>query len=63
MYPRVAADFHVPLVPFLLDGVAGRPELNFPDGLHPTAGGHERLAENVRPQLELLLAEVARDGR
>ena len=63
IYPRVAADFRVPLVPFLLDGVAGRPELNFPDGLHPTAAGHERLAENVRPHIELLLAEVARDTR
>lgn len=60
LYPRVAADARVPLVPFLLEGVAGRPELNFPDGIHPTAAGHERLAENVRPHLERLLAEIAR---
>ncbi len=58
IYPRLAAEYRVPLVPFLLEGVAGRPELNFPDGLHPNAAGHERLAETVRPHLELLLAEV-----
>ncbi len=63
IYPRVAADFRVPLVPFLLEGVAGRPELNFPDRLHPTAAGHERLAQNVRPHLEMLLAELAPAGR
>ncbi len=44
------------LVPFLLEGVAGRPELNLPDGIHPTAEGHRRVAENVwrylRPLLE-----------
>ena len=63
IYPRVAADLRLPLVPFLLEGVAGRPELHFADGIHPTAAGHERLAENVRPQLELVLAEVERESR
>lgn len=63
MFPRVAADFRVPLVPYLLEGVAGHPELYFPDGIHPIAGAQERLAENVRPHLELVLAEVARDAR
>jgi len=58
VYPRLAAEYKVPLVPFLLEAVAGRPELNFPDGLHPNAAGHRRLAETVRPHLELLLAQV-----
>lgn len=58
IYPRLAAEFRVPLVPCLLEGVAGQPALNFSDGLHPTAEGQKRLAENVRPQVELLLAEV-----
>jgi acyl-CoA thioesterase-1 len=63
LYPRVASDLRVPLVPFLLEGVAGRPELHFPDGIHPIAGAQPRLAENVRPHLELVLAEVERDAR
>jgi acyl-CoA thioesterase-1 len=58
IYPRLAAEYRVPLVPFLLDGVAGKAELNHGDGLHPNAAGHERLAANVRPHLELLLAEL-----
>ena len=58
IYPRLAAEFRVPLVPDLLEGVAGQPALNFGDGLHPTVEGQKRLAANVRPPLELLLAEV-----
>lgn len=58
IYPRLAAECRVALVPSLLEGVEGRPELNFPGGLHPTAEGHARLAENVRPHLEMILAEV-----
>jgi acyl-CoA thioesterase I len=45
-------------VPDLLAGVSGEADLLFPDRLHPNAAGQQRLAENVRPQLELLLAEV-----
>ena len=58
IYPRLAAEYKMALVPFLLEGVAGRRELNYPDGLHPNAAGHERIAETVRPHLELVLAEV-----
>ena len=55
LYPRLAAELDVPLVPFLLDGVAGVPELNQGDGIHPTAAGHELMAENVLPRLRALL--------
>jgi acyl-CoA thioesterase-1 len=58
MFPRVAAAHRVPLVADLLAGVAGQGDLLFPDRLHPNAAGQARLAENVRPHLELLLAEV-----
>ncbi len=58
MYPRVASAHALPLVPDLLAGVAGHGDLLFPDRLHPNAAGHRRLAENVLPQLELLLAEL-----
>lgn len=37
----------VALIPFLLDGVAGIPELNLQDGIHPTAEGYKIVAENV----------------
>ena len=41
----ITAAFQLPL--FLLEGVAGDPALNQPDGIHPTAEGHRRVAENV----------------
>ncbi|HBL25761.1 MAG TPA: arylesterase, partial [Acidobacteria bacterium] len=56
MYPKIAKDFGVPLVPFLLEGVGGRPELNQEDGIHPTAEGQEKVADNVEPALREVLA-------
>lgn len=56
VYPRLARDLGVPLVPFLLDGVGGVPELNLPDGLHPNVEGQERVADNVVPRLRELVA-------
>jgi acyl-CoA thioesterase-1 len=61
LYPRLAAAHRVPLVPDLLAGVAGQADLLLPDRLHPNAAGQQRLARNVAPALELLLAEVERD--
>lgn len=58
MYARLAATHRVPFVPDLLAGVAGEAELLFPDRLHPNAAGQQRLAQNVLPPLELVLAEV-----
>jgi len=55
LYARIAAEEGVVLVPFLLEGVGGRPELNLPDGVHPTAEGHAILAETVLPYLLPLL--------
>lgn len=47
IFPAVAHREHVPLIPFLLEGVGGRPDLNQADGIHPTAAGHRIVAENV----------------
>jgi acyl-CoA thioesterase-1 len=58
LYPKIAKDLNVPLVPFLLEGVGGIRSLNQSDGIHPTAKGQEILARNVRPYLEKLLAEA-----
>ena len=46
-------------MPFLLEGVGGRPELNLPDGIHPTPEGHRIVADNVWRVLEGVLAELA----
>lgn len=51
LYPRVAAKRSAPLIPFLLDGVAGSKEMNQPDGIHPNAAGHRALAETVHAGL------------
>jgi acyl-CoA thioesterase I len=47
VYSTLAARYHVPLVPFLLQGVAGSDTLNQADGIHPTAEGARIVAENV----------------
>ncbi len=37
----------VVFMPFILEGVAGNPELNLPDGIHPTEEGHRIIADNL----------------
>jgi acyl-CoA thioesterase-1 len=46
-FPALAEKNELPLVPFLLDGVAGRPSLNQGDMIHPTAKGQRIMAETV----------------
>lgn len=55
IYPRLATELGVPLVPFLLEGVAGDPTLLQADGLHPTAAGQAKVAALVLPLLEPLV--------
>jgi acyl-CoA thioesterase I len=47
LYRDVAAREHLPLIPFLLQGVGGVDSLNQADGIHPTAAGARIVAENV----------------
>jgi acyl-CoA thioesterase I len=47
VYPSLAATYHLALVPFLLQGVAGDDTLNQRDGIHPTAAGARIVADNV----------------
>ena len=58
IYPRLAEDYVVALLPFLLEGVAGDPELNQPDGIHPTPEGQRKVAETVFEALKPLLENV-----
>jgi len=55
LFPEVAKKHGVALIPFLLEGVGGVPELNLPDGIHPTAEGHRIVAETVARVLLPLL--------
>lgn len=55
IFPRVAQRRGVALIPFLLDGVAGIPELNQADGMHPTTEGADIMARNAWPVLEPIL--------
>lgn len=55
IYPELAEANDALLIPFLLDGVAGDPELNLSDGIHPNAEGQVRVAENVWRSLESVL--------
>lgn len=58
MYPAIAARDHVPLVPFLLEGIADKPDLFQADQMHPTAQAQARIADNVWPALEPLLKKA-----
>jgi acyl-CoA thioesterase I len=55
IYPEVAAEKNVTLIPFLLENVGGIPELNLPDGIHPTEEGHKIVFETIWPYIESLI--------
>ena len=55
IFPKVAEKQDATLVPFLLEGVGGRIDLNQPDRIHPTAGGHAIMAATVWKVLRPLL--------
>lgn len=55
VFRSIADKNKIPLVPFLLEGVGGIPELNQKDGIHPTARGHQIVANNVWQVLQPLL--------
>lgn len=55
VFPTVASDLDVPLVPFLLEDVAAKPALNLADRIHPNARGHRRIAATIYPYIEDLV--------
>ena len=59
MFGELAAKNGAALVPYLLDGVAGDPSLNLPDGIHPNASGQKILAENVWRVLQPIARQAA----
>jgi acyl-CoA thioesterase-1 len=58
-YQRLAASYKVPLLPFLLLGVAEHRDLMQADGLHPIAVAEPQVLDNVWPRLEPLLKKPA----
>ena len=63
VYPRVAREKNVPLLPFLLTDVAGKRGLNQADGVHPNDTGEHIVAENVWRSLEPVLESVSTSRR
>jgi acyl-CoA thioesterase-1 len=55
VYVDLANQFHLPAIPFLLEGVGGHPDLTQPDGIHPTAEGSKIVSGNVMKYLEPIL--------
>ena len=58
IYPALAKEYDVALYPFFLDGVAGDPQLNQADGMHPTAAGVGVIVERIEPSVEGILKQV-----
>ena len=55
VFQEIAAKNHLVLIPFLLEGVGGHPDLNQADGIHPTPAGHRIVARTVWDVLRPLL--------
>jgi acyl-CoA thioesterase-1 len=62
VFPDLANQYHLPLVPFLLEKVALVPDLMQADGMHPNARGEAPVLETVWPYLEPLLKKNQRSG-
>lgn len=60
IFPALAADYQVTLIPFLLDGVAAIDSLNQNDRIHPNEAGHRVVAERVWEALDPLVSARAR---
>lgn len=54
-FTELATKYQIPLIPFMLDGVAGHPDLVMDDGLHPNAAAQPHILENIWPTLEAAL--------
>ena len=63
VYGRVAAATGCHYVPHFMEGVAGEPRYNLKDGIHPTARGHELLADRVASALRTLVPSATESVR
>lgn len=58
IYPELAEKHGVAFYPFFLDGVAGEPNLNIEDGIHPNPIGVKVIVSKILPHVELLIEEL-----
>ena len=59
IFPDLAKANNSALIPFLLEGVGGKPELNLPDLIHPTVEGQKIVANNVWAVLKPVLEKIS----
>jgi acyl-CoA thioesterase-1 len=59
LFPTVAEKYNVPLVPFLLNGVIGNPQMVQQDHVHPNAAGAAEIARTIWPYLQPLALQIA----
>ncbi len=57
IYPKLATRFKISLIPFFLEGVATKPDLNQADGIHPTAQGYEVILKEIWPIILKVIEE------
>ncbi len=62
IYPRLANELDLTLIPFFLECVAGEPTLNQADGIHPTAEGHRLISKTVWKYLQPIIASGVSEG-
>ncbi len=58
LYGRLATKHAVPLYPFFLEGIAGEPKFNLPDGIHPTAAGVDEIVKRILPMVEEVVRSI-----
>ena len=58
LFPRVAKKHKMWLIPFFLEGVANKPDMNLGDGIHPNEKGYARVVETILPVIEKALKDI-----
>lgn len=56
-FQELVKKYNIPFIPFILDGIAGRPDLNLPDGIHPNPAGEKIMTENVWKIMKPLISQ------
>ncbi len=60
IFPQLADELAVSLLPFLLEGVGGNPKMNLPDRIHPNSAGHQMMCETVYQHLTQYLPNFSK---